>query len=305
MVETRSAISAQAFDVASARAMAVGGGAQTSAVAWGAIFGGAAAAIAATLVLLALGTGLGITTVSPWPNAGASATTFGALAAIWVIVVQWISAGLGGYLTGRLRTRWVGMHTHEVFFRDTAHGFMTWSVATIAVGLLFASVVSSAISGGTHAVASVASGAASGAVQAGGQAAAQQGGASLDRTGYFVDTLLRSDNPGAASQGQDSRGEVTRILVTDLGNGQLAPDDRTYLAKLVAARAGISQQDAEQRVDTLFAQMKDAEAKARQAADTARKTAASISIILALSMVLGAFVASAAAAYGGHLREEA
>ncbi len=301
MDEARSAISAQAFDVAAARTAAVSAGAQTTAVGWGAILGGAAAAIAATLVVLALGTGLGITTVSPWPNAGASATTFGALAAIWVIVVQWISAALGGYLTGRLRTRWVGMHTHEVFFRDTAHGFMAWSVATIAVGLLFASVVSSVVSGATHAAASVASG----AVQAGGQTAAQQSGASLDPTGYFVDTLLRSDNPGAASQGPDSRGEVSRILVTDLPNGQLAPDDRTYLAKLVAVRAGISQQDAEQRVDTLFAQMKDAEAKARQAADTARKTAASVSIILALSMVIGAFVASTAAAYGGHLREEA
>ena len=103
---------------ATARAVSATGGAQTSAVAWGAILGGAAAAIAATLVLLALGTGLGITTVSPWPNAGVSATTFGALAAIWLVLIQWISSGLGGYLTGRLRTRWSGLHTHEVFFRD-------------------------------------------------------------------------------------------------------------------------------------------------------------------------------------------
>jgi hypothetical protein len=93
-----------------------------SAISWAAITGGAFATAALSLILLALGSGFGLASVSPWPNSGASVTTFTAMTAIWLIIVQWFSSGLGGYLTGRLRTKWVGVHTHEVFFRDTAHG---------------------------------------------------------------------------------------------------------------------------------------------------------------------------------------
>ena len=93
----------------------------TSAISWAAIIGGAFATAALSLILLALGSGFGLASVSPWPNSGASVTTFTAMTAIWLIIVQWVSSGLGGYLTGRLRTKWVGVHTHEVFFRDTAN----------------------------------------------------------------------------------------------------------------------------------------------------------------------------------------
>src|ERR1700730_4835360 len=93
-----------------------------SAVSWPAIIAGAVVAAAASLVLVVLGSGLGLASVSPWRNVGASATTFTIMTAIWLIVVQWAASGLGGYLTGRLRTKWVGTHTNEVFFADTAHG---------------------------------------------------------------------------------------------------------------------------------------------------------------------------------------
>lgn len=59
--------------------------------------------------------------------------------------MQWLSAALGGYVTGRLRTRWVGLHTHQAFFRDTAHGFITWSLATRAAALFFASAAGSSV----------------------------------------------------------------------------------------------------------------------------------------------------------------
>ena len=110
-----------------------------SAVAWQAIIAGAFAAAGATLILLALGSGLGFASISPWSDHGVSATTFTITAAIWLLVTQWLSAGLGGYLAGRLRTRWVGTHVHEVFFRDTAHGLVTWAVATalVAAGCRF------------------------------------------------------------------------------------------------------------------------------------------------------------------------
>ena len=134
-----------------------------SAISWAAIIGGAFAAAALSLIILALGSGFGLASVSPWPNSGASVTTFTVMAAIWLIVVQWVSSGLGGYLTGRLRTKWVGVHTHEVFFRDTAHGFLAWAVAAVIGAVVLASGVSSVLSGGVHAAATVASGAAEGA----------------------------------------------------------------------------------------------------------------------------------------------
>jgi hypothetical protein len=102
-----------------------------SAVSWSAIFAGAFAAAAAALVLAAVGSGFGLASVSAWPNSGVSATTFTVMTAIWLVVVQWLASGLGGYVAGRLRTKWANTHTHEVFFRDTAHGFITWAVATI------------------------------------------------------------------------------------------------------------------------------------------------------------------------------
>lgn len=103
------------------------------AVDWSAIWAGTAAAIAVTLLLLALGAGFGLASVSAWPGVGAETATFSAGAGIWLIVMQWISSAIGGYLAGRMRTRWHGLHSDETFFRDTAQGLITWSVATIVV----------------------------------------------------------------------------------------------------------------------------------------------------------------------------
>src|SRR5450631_1138435 len=136
--------------------------ASKSAVSWAAILAGSVGAVSATIILLTLGAGLGFASISPWTHSGASATTVGALAAVWFIVVQWLSAGLGGYLTGRLRTKWVGTHTHEVFFRDTAHGFVTWAVATTIVAILVASATSSMLGAGIHAATTAGSGAVQG-----------------------------------------------------------------------------------------------------------------------------------------------
>src|ERR1700689_4603318 len=106
-------------------------GSAASAVSWAAIVAGGFTAAAITLILLSLGAGVGLTTVSPWWNRSVSAASFGIGAAIWLIVVQWISSAFGGYIAGRLRTKWVGIHTDEVFFRDTAHGFLAWALATV------------------------------------------------------------------------------------------------------------------------------------------------------------------------------
>ncbi len=113
-----------------------------SAVSWAAILAGSFVAAAASLVLIAVGSGFGLATLSPWPGGGVSAKTFTVMSAIWLIVVQWLASGLGGYIAGRLRTKWTNIHTHEVFFRDTAHGLITWAVATIFVAVFVAASVS-------------------------------------------------------------------------------------------------------------------------------------------------------------------
>jgi hypothetical protein len=274
--------------------------ASTPAVSWAAIFAGTAAAVAATLILVALGSGLGLASGSPWANAGATAATLSTLAAIWLIVVQWIASGVGGYLTGRLRTRWVGTHTHEVFFRDTAHGFVTWAIASLVLATLVASATSAAVGAGFHAGAKVASGAAQGATQ-GATNSLQGGGTTLG--GYDVDMLFRSAHPDASASSTDAHAEATRILTKGLAAGDVPADDRTYLATQIAARAGISQDEAQKRVDGVIEQVKAADVKAREAADAARKAAATTATLTALSMLIGAFIACAAAALGGRERD--
>jgi hypothetical protein len=274
--------------------------AATSAVSWAAIIAGAFVAASATVIFVALGTGLGFASVSPWPNSGASATTFTAATAIWFIVTQWISSGAGGYLTGRLRTRWVGTHTHEVFFRDTAHGFVTWAVATVIGAVILASAASSMAGAGVHAAATVGQGAAQGAMNP-----AQNGAVNGSVvSAYDVDTLFRSATPDANSSSMDARAETTRILAKGLPTGDVSAADRSYVSQLVAARTGISESDAQKRVDDVVAQLNVAQTKARQAADGARKAAAAAAICTALAMLIGAFIASVAAALGGHERDE-
>lgn len=104
-----------------------------SAVAWSAVWAGTAVAIGISLIMLTLGSGFGLSAASPWPGMGANPTEFTIGAGIWLIVMQWISSLFGGYIAGRMRVRWSSLHTDEVFFRDTAHGLLTWATATIIV----------------------------------------------------------------------------------------------------------------------------------------------------------------------------
>jgi hypothetical protein len=104
-----------------------------SGVHWGAITAGALGAVGITFVLISLGPAWGHVTVSPWSPSGSAPAAFGIAAGIWLIVTQWLASGLGGYLAGRLREKWVGIRTDEVMFRDTAHGFLAWALATLIV----------------------------------------------------------------------------------------------------------------------------------------------------------------------------
>jgi hypothetical protein len=270
-----------------------------SGVSWGAIFAGAAGAAALSLILVLLGFGLGFSAVSPWAGSGISAKGLGISAIVWLAFTQIIASGLGGYLAGRLRVKWAYMHGDEVYFRDTAHGFLAWAVATLVTATLVVGSVSNIVSGGVQAGASVASGAAGGITQAAGSVG--------EDYGYFVDGLFRTDDPAAVSD-DAVRGTVTRIFVHTLSNdGQLAAEDRTYLALLVAQRTNLSQPEAELRVDEAVAKarkaMDDARLTAREAADTASKVAAWSTLWMFVALLCGAFFASFAATFGGRRRD--
>ena len=284
-----------------AGAVAVGSDKARSAVSWGAISAGAVVAASTSLLLIALGGGVGLASLSPWTHTGASAATFTAITAIGLIVVQWISAGVGGYIAGRLRTRWHGVHTHEVFFRDTAHGFITWATATLLASAAAAVIAGSTAGAGLRVASSIGAGAALGA------ASSAPSGASVDP--YDVDTLLRPGTPGAASPGNtaypgnDVRAQTTRILARGLTNDDVSAENRAYLTQIVSAQAGISAADAQTRVDNGIAKVQAAKVQAKQAADKARKAAEAASIFTALAMLIGAFIACISAALGGRLRD--
>jgi len=274
-----------------------------SGVSWGAIFAGAAAAAALSLILVLLGFGLGFSAVSPWANEGVSAKGLGISTIVWLAFTQIVASGLGGYIAGRLRVKWAYMHGDEVYFRDTAHGFLAWCVATLVTATLVAGSVSSLVGGGVQAGANMVGGAASAATQAVGTAAGNTQG---DEYGYFVDSLFRDDRPVAVSD-DAARGTVTRIFVRSLNRGELAAEDRTYLAQLVAQRTNLTQADAERRVDEVYARTQkavaDAKLAAQQAADTAAKVAAWTTLWMFVALLAGAFFASLAATFGGRRRD--
>ncbi|MBV9113189.1 MAG: hypothetical protein JOY67_10245 [Hyphomicrobiales bacterium] len=251
--------------------------ASVSGVSWGAAAAGAVVIAALSLMLLAFGAGMGFSAVSPWSGSGVSATTLSVVAGIYLLVAACLSSAVGGYIAGRLRRKWARLHTHEVYFRDTAHGFIAWAFATVITAAFLASASTN-----------IAGGATAGLAQATGR---QASGSPVD---YYADALLRPS--GAPASTADNRGEVLRILTNGLREGDVSAPDRSYLAQLIAGKTGLSQGDAEKRVGEVIDQ-------AKAAADAARKAAARFSLWLAASLLLGAFAASLAATEGGQLRD--
>jgi hypothetical protein len=253
-------------------------------VSWAAVAAGAVVSCALTLVLLAFGIGLGVSVVSPWGGSGVSATTFKIGTGLYLVVIAMLASSIGGYLAGRLRTRWIGVHGDEVYFRDTAHGFIAWAFASVLGAVLLASPASSLVGGGASAVTQGAAGAAS------------QSSTPVD--GY-VDALLRAEAPASQNAGNlsDSRGELARLFTSGLRNGaDLKPADRIYVSKVVTARTGLSQEEADKRVNEVVTQ-------AKADIDVARKATAQLAFWLTASLLIGAFCASLAATEGGGLRD--
>lgn len=291
-------------------------------VSWGAVLAGAAAAAALSFILLILGVGLGLSSVSPWSF---NATAIGVSTIAWLAFMQLAASGIGGYMAGRLRVKWSSIHTDEVHFRDTAHGLLAWAVATLVTVAILAggtrAVLSGATDAGSGVAAAVAPAAAAGAAVAGNSAGAKAGeGGGANPLDYFSDMLLRAAPAPAAATGMpapavtdpgvtvaDQRMEIGKIFATSLSTGSLAADDRAYLGQIVAKRTGLTQAEAEARVDAVYGRAAkaaaDAKAAAQQAAETARKAGAHTALWMFVALLLGAFVASLAATFGGRQRD--
>ncbi len=288
-----------------------------SGASWSAILAGAAGAAALSLILLILGTGLGLSSVSPWAYSGISATTFGVSTILWTAFTQLAASGMGGYLAGRLRTRWVAVDTDEVFFRDTAHGFLAWAIASLATAALLTSVIGSIVGAGIQ----------SGEVAASSATAGFQPGQSFssgDPQSYFVDLLFRKDihasaekqslAPGSAMPEEIPeptaarlRTEVTRIFSHTLPSGPLSSEDSHYVGQLVSEQTGLAQPAAQKRVNDIFgriqASLKIAESTAQEAAEKGRKASAHVALWLFIALLTGAFFASFMATVGGRQRD--
>jgi hypothetical protein len=293
-----------------------------SGVSWGAIVAGALGAAALSLILVLLGTGLGLSSISPWTERGVSATRIGVATILWITFTQVAASGMGGYLAGRLRTKWAGVHTDEVYFRDTAHGFLAWSLATLVTAAALTSTLGAILGAGVQAGASMVGSATTAAGAASVAGATASGPAAEDDSpsgpmSYFVDSLFRRDAGAATSpatapaadapQAMPAQAEVMRIFLNGIRTGALPPEDVRYLGQVVAQRTGLSQQDAEKRVSETYARAKatldQAQEKAKAAADAARKASAYGSLWLFISLLIGAFVASYSATYGGRQRD--
>ena len=263
--------------------------ANRSAVSWAAIFAGGLAATALTIVFLAVGAAVGLASISPWANSGASATTIKWTSGAFLVLTALVSSAVGGYIAGRLRTKWARTATDEVLFRDTAHGFLAWALATVFGVLVLGSATTSLLGSAT-------SGLTAGAAAGGTQAAAQTG-----PTDYFIDALLRREGTPASPPPTDNAADTRREVSLIMSRGLSRPDgisaaDRTYLAQVVASRTGRTQADAEARVTEVVN-------AAKASLDEARKFSAGLATWIALAMFVGAFAAAAAAIEGGQLRD--
>lgn len=254
--------------------------ATSSAVSWAAVLAGSFVAAALSLSLLALGAGIGLSSLSPWSNAGASGSIVTKGSIFYLIILEIIASAAGGYMAGRLRTKWVNVHTHEVYFRDTAHGFLVWAVGLVITAAFLAS----------------ASAAMTGAPPALNTSVGSEAMSTLNPGYYYVDSLLRTNRLNPDRNDAAVRSEVELILANAIGQGYMPAADKAYLSGLVSGRSGINQADADQRVNEVFN-------NARQAADYARRQVAHSLYWLFLALLIGAFCASYFATIGGRLRD--
>jgi hypothetical protein len=274
---------------------AVVSGDDRSYVDWPAIFAGAVLATAISFVLITFGSAIGLSMSSAEPGSGVSLSWLAIVAGLWLLWVQISSFLAGGYLTGRLRRRHGDATEHESDIRDGSHGLVMW-----ALGLLVGALIAFWGIGGTLSAITGAAGAAGQGVGA----AAGQVVAELDPNQLLVDRTLRAGPNATGQVGEETRGEVGRILISAVTEGGLDDGDRQYLVSIVSARAGIPPEEAEQRIDQIVAQAQALEDDAREIAETTRRIGMVAAFMAAASLLVSGVAAYFGATLGGKHRDQ-
>ena len=268
---------------------------------WGPVIAGAIGAAAISFVLLTFGSALGLSAISPYPYRGLSAPTFLVVATLYIALVQVCSYAAGGYLAGRMRSPWADGAESERHFRDGAHGFAVWALGLVISAAVVASGVSGAAKTAMEATSAVTAGA------TGGATAGASTSSAANPAQYAADFLLRpsANAPADAAQGEGvDPASLTRVFTRSLASGALSDEDRGYLGLVVARQTGMSQPDAEKRVDAAFTEAKKTEQKARDVANEARKKTALAGFLTAATFAIACAAACLAAGLGGRDRDE-
>lgn len=261
-------------------------------VTWAAVIAGAVVATAVTVMLTALGSGIGFAWVSPNTATNPSPIAFTVTAAIWLIIVQWVASFFGGYLAGRLRpATGQGLHRDEVMFRDTAAGFIAWAVTALLVLALLTTGLGSVLGSVGKAASTLVE-----------SSATSSTSGPMAPSSYMLDKMFRPSRNAAQTSSPAAKAEAGRILATEV-TGPLDQPDHDYLVQLVEAQTGLAQADATARVDQAIADENQMITKAKQAANVARKAAAYFALYTFFSMLVGAFIACVAGAIGGRQRD--
>lgn len=265
---------------------------------WSAIIAGAILAAAVSFVLITFGSAIGLTLTSPYEGEGVSVILFGIATALWFIWVQVSSFMAGGYLAGRMRRRVAHATEHEVEVRDGTHGLLVWALGAI-VGAAFAALTAAG-------VVSTAVDATDASVQAAISASADESptGSTQSELEYAVATLFRSDSAPAPAGTEAAQQEVLRIIARSAEQGNLSEEDKAYLARVVQARSDLSADEAQKRIDTMIAETQTIVTNAKEAAETARKSAIILAFLTAATMLVSAAGAWWAAGVGGNHRDE-
>ena len=254
-------------------------GTATSFLQWTPVFAGALVASAVSLVLIAFGTALGLGIVSSSPTWRDTSPALTVVSGLYLLLAALVSFGVGGYVAGRLRERWdPSAHSDVAEFRDGTHGIVAWALAVVITGVVAAASAASLSSKTAPPASSSAT------------------TASEPLIAYELDRLFRGDRRAVEGDITYARAEAGRILLAATGRQGITPDDRAYLARLVAARTGLAQPDAERRVE-------DAITAASTALQKARRSAVILGFATAASLLAGAAAAWYAACAGGRHRD--
>jgi hypothetical protein len=199
---------------------------------------------------------------------------------IYLLLMALASFGLGGYVAGRLRERWHPTASASIVeFRDGVHGVLAWAIAAVISGIIIAASVAGVASKSVEPASS-----------------------SVTTTGepliaYELDRMFRAERHPPGAELTYARAEATRLLLAAAGREGITPEDRGYLARLVAGQTGAAPADAERRVDLAIT-------AAATAVHKARRSAVILGFSTAASLLLGAAAAWYAACEGGRHRDE-